>query len=431
MSQEAKPRHEPTLGEDAKNLSVVGASAALAALVTVGLLSAAPAEPPVHRVEIRTVTRVVTQPEPPPEPESSLLVMSYQTGANRLYGTVHARDGSRLTGYIRWDRNEGSWSDVLDASKPRPRGSPSAAGIRFGHVESLEVVSRDAAVLTLKSGERVELRGRATDLGSGLRALVVEMPEARVAELGWRDFDRIDFSPAPADPPPSSRLFGTLVSRSGLEFTGYVTWDVDEIYTTDVLDGDDESGARRRIPFGAIASIARENLWSSRVTLHDGTGLVLEGTNDVDESIGGIAVSDPALGQVQVGWDEFDHVRFHDQGEEAVFAAFDGGAPLRGTVVTRSGEQHTGEVVWDADEAFTWEILNGEFDGVTFDIEFGQIDRIERMTRGTRVTLLDGRSFMLSGSNDVDDGNRGILVRTGSGAHEIDWDDFAELRLTR
>jgi hypothetical protein len=417
MRDEPRPRHDPSLGEDARNLTIVAGSAALTALLTIGLLSAAPT----RSVEVRTIERV--------QPGSHRVLVSYQTGANRLYGTVLTHDGASVTGYIRWDRNEGSWSDVLDASKPRPRGSASASCIRFGHVQRIDVRSGDEAELTLKSGEHVVLDGRATDLGSGLRALVVEMPGGSVAELGWKDLERVEFAEAPADAPPSSRLFGTLETRSGLEFTGYVAWDVDEIYTSDVLDGDDETGERQRIPFGAIATIERESPRSARVTLHDGSTLGLHGTNDVDRSNGGISVSDPALGQVEVDWDGFDRVRFHDEGEEAAFTAFDGGAPLRGTLVTRDGEELVGEIVWDDDESFTWEMLNGEADGVTFDIELGQISSIRRVSDGARVTLRDGRSFTLSGSNDVDGDNRGIVVRNGSGAHEIDWEDFAELRL--
>lgn len=71
---------------------------------------------------------------------------------------------------------------------------------------------------------------------------------------------------------------------------------------------------------------------------------------------------------------------------------------------------------------------DGEADGITYDVEFGRIERIRKARRGAEVTLRDGRTFALDGSNDVDDGNRGILVRNATGAHEIDWEDFVELR---
>jgi len=90
---------------------------------------------------------------------------------------------------------------------------------------------------------------------------------------------------------------------------------------------------------------------------------------------------------------------------------------LRGTVVTESGEQIEDEIRWDADEAGSWEFLNGRNeDGVVFTIEFGFLSRIERREAwGSLVTLLDGRSFELEDSNDVDWDNKGILIApTGS-----------------
>jgi hypothetical protein len=230
--------------------------------------------------------------------------------------------------------------------------------------------------------------------------------------------------------PAEGRMHGTLTTRSGHEFTGYVTWDVDEIYTTDVLDGD-EGPTRREIPFGAISSIERYSSSGARVTLRNGEVMVLRGTNDVDDSNSGITVSDPGLGQVQIEWNELDAVRywFPEPGEEPDYGIFDGGAPLRGTVWTEAGEELRGEILWDDDEASSWEMLNGEVDGIDFDVEFSRIARIEKTRRGSLVELMDGRSFELSGSNDVDDGNRGITVRTEEGAIEIDWADFRGLRL--
>lgn len=426
MADERTPQHEPSLAEDAKHLSIVGTAAVVAALLSLAIvgprLMASSGD--------REVRRVVRMAEPA-SPAAPLVIVSTGSSAGRLHGTVHVRGGEPVTGYIRWDRNEGSWADLLDASKPRPRGSASQSGIRFGHIQRLNVISGDAAMLTLRSGERVELRAGATDLGDGLRALVVETPNRGRVEMGWRDIEEIDFAEAAGTAPAEGRLYGTLTTRGGDEFTGYVTWDVDEIYTTDILDGDDERGVRQRIPFGAIASIERESRRSARVTLGDGSVMVLDGTNDVDSSISGISVSDPALGQVDVEWEGFRSVRFHDAEADAVLAEFDGGARLTGTVVTRSGDELSGEIVWDADETNTWEMLDGESGDATFKVEFGRIARIAKSFWGAEVTLLDGRSFELEGSNDVDDGNRGILVRTATGAHEIDWDDFVEVRFGR
>jgi hypothetical protein len=132
---------------------------------------------------------------------------------------------------------------------------------------------------------------------------------------------------------------------------------------------------------------------------------------------------------VKVGWDDFADVTFTEAPSDADRVLFDGGGSIAGTVVTESGESLTGTVRWDNDEASTWEMLNGESRGVDFEIEFAQIARIEKSGRGALVTLRDGRSFELTGSNDVNDENRGIVVDTGNGVRKVPWEDFRELRL--
>jgi len=188
-------------------------------------------------------------------------------------------------------------------------------------------------------------------------------------------------------------------------------------------------GVRQRIPFGEIAAIERDSRRSARVFLRSGEELVLDGTNDVDDSNSGIVVSDPGLGEVKVPWEEFDRVVFDALDTPVPEFSFDGGSAIEGTVLTEAGELFRGHVRWDADESSTWEMLNGEAGGISFQIEFGRISRVERTKRGARVELRDGRAFELSGSNDVDDGNRGILIDDGDRTVRISWRDFVELRL--
>lgn len=420
--------HEPELREDAKNLSLITGSAIVAGLLTIGFFVSRMAAEPDPRPFIVEVIEIpmpeAVAPPAPVEPGTPL------TGINRLYGTVTTVRGEEVTGFIRWDRNEASWTDLLDATKPRRRGGTSISGIRFGHIDRLDVTGRNSAMITLRSGARIELGANASDLGTGLRALVVERADGSTAEFGWRDLDSVDFEAPGAAAPAEGRMFGTLRTRSGLEFTGYVTWDVDEVYSTDILDGDAD-GRRMKIAFGDIASIERNDHRSSRVTLTDGTMVVLDGTNDVDASISGIEVSDPTLGSVKLEWDDFDRVDFHQPLDEVAAANLDGGARLNGTVVDRFGERHTGWITWDADEEFTWEMLNGNVGDVAFHVELGQVARIEKSTNGSRVTLRDGRVFELTGSNDVDRGNRGITIHTDGRDFEVEWNDFAEATFAR
>jgi len=388
-------------------------------------------------------------------------------GSDRLYGRVVTAGGEVYEGYIRWDRNEGSWADLLDGSKELPwenireaerlsgrertrrehsvrilglriswdddedpYPSSASSGIRFGHLRSLAVTGDDRALLTLKSGQEIELEGGSTDIGDELRGLVVEDPERGEVELRWRDLDVVEFTQVPAGvaPPSAPRLYGTLRTRGGLEFTGYLAWDVDEILGSDVLDGE-EHGRSRKVPFNRIAAIEGDGPSGARVILENGEEITLRGSNDVDSGNRGITIADPALGEVTVDWDAFDGIVLHvPPPGGGAYEGFDGGRPLYGTVETADGERYTGSIRWDNDEAYTWEILNGRAQDVEFDIELGQVRSIRREdARGARVTLLDGRAFDLEGSNDVDGDNKGIFVTPDDGGTVmIPWRDFRE-----
>ncbi len=370
--------------------------------------------------------------------------------SDRLYGVVTTRDGQTYEGLIRWDKNEASWVDLLDGSKHmeahdqdegRRRsirifgieintdfGTRSRlSGIRFGHIRRLENTGRDRALLILRSGEEVELRGGSTDIGNENRGIVVEDLREGEVELRWRDIDTVDFQATPRNLTSrfGERLYGTLTTRHGDQFTGYICWDVDEVLTEDILDGDERRGHRRKIPFGDIAVLSRNSSSSTRVRLHNGDEFVLRGTNDVNDDNRGILILDPTLGQISVDWDEFDEVRFEPPAWTIDFKDFTGG-PLYGTVYTRDGQKYTGDIRWDDDEAQAWELLNGEQNDVEFAIEFGMIAKIERLSsRAARVTLLDGRTFDLRGSNDVSDDNEGIFVTLRNGDLEyVEWEDF-------
>ncbi|MCH7935053.1 MAG: hypothetical protein IIC36_13755, partial [Gemmatimonadetes bacterium] len=340
---------------------------------------------------------------------------------DRIWGRLYTTSGDVHEGFIRWDRNEGSWVDILDGSKEIPAenymawleakgadGPPlrfidlqgfriswreadpdfpstAASGIRFGHLRSLRVVEDDRVELTLRSGEVVELDDRSRNLGRSNRGIVVDVPGRSEVDLRWRDLDRIDFSAAPPGVRARAhRLYGTVEDVQGNRYTGYVSWDLDEIMESDVLDGEEmEGGRNREIRFGEIASIARiegvtRRAGGARVVLVDGDELDLTGDRDVDRRNRGIQISDPGLGLVEVEWEEFRILRFHEADAVVGYDAFDGGHPLVGTLVTQSGEEIDGLIRWDADEGGSWEFLNGRADDVIFTVEFGQVSRITR-----------------------------------------------------
>ncbi|RKX29913.1 MAG: hypothetical protein DRP47_00385, partial [Candidatus Zixiibacteriota bacterium] len=340
----------------------------------------------------------------------------------RIYGKIATIDGDVYEGLIRWDKNEANWVDVLDGSKDIPKStqrkskrrrhrnretsieifgikigegsntswswsSSAQSGIRFGHIRTLEVIDDDKVLLVLKSGKEIELENGSTDIGSSIREILIEDKNEGEIELVWDDLESIDFMPAGSGMESNlgTRLYGTLTTRRGDKYTGYVCWDVDELFTKDILDGEDRN-RDRKIKFGKIASIERYSSSGATITLTNGDEMILKGSNDVDDDNRGITISDPGFGQVIVDWDEFDRLDFTEASRQVGYDEFDGGQRLHGTVFTEEGESFTGDIRWDNDEEYTWEILDGEYHDIEFDIEFSLIAKIEKRSR--RSTLI-------------------------------------------
>ncbi len=391
-----------------------------------------------------------------------------QADPGLLYGKIYTVDDEIFEGFIRWDKNEASWDDILDGNKElddrdykkkRERqyrdqsrkvkvfgltiysddgdfftswSGDAQSGIRMGHIKELIPMGSDEVELALKSGETVELKGGSGDIGDDNREILVEDRDEGVLELYWDDIDKIEFEPTPNKKCSfGNRLYGTLTTRRGDEYTGFVCWDVDETFDTDILDGD-EGHRKRKIEFGRIKSIERRSSSSADVTLKNDKTMRLDGSNDVDSGNRGIIISDLNLGRIQVDWDEFDMIEFMDPPPGPDYSGFDGGRRLKGMVLTEDGKKYTGEIKWDDDEEFTWELLDGEDNDVDFDIEFGFIKSIEKASRrSSRVTLKDGRTFMLRGSNDVDNDNKGIIIHDKDGETFVDWEDFDTVEFTQ
>lgn len=409
--------------------------------------------------------------------------------ADRIWGRVHTTEGEVQSGFIRWNGTAAGWADILEARKELPEENYFAwleahdreratrtielrghriiwdevdpdfpmevlSGARFGHLDSLVLLDGEHAELTLRSGTRLRLEPRGANRGNSSPDVHVEAPGKAEVEVEWEELERVVFSAAPPTAYPAARrLHGTAEDRNGNRFTGYLAWDQDEILESDVLDGRETRRPNdRQVRFEDIRSLTRTGR-GTRVELGTGGTLELEGSNDVDRGNRGLRIADPRLGVVVVPWEHLRAVRFHEAGNTAggvggtvgatrgtsgERGGFDGGHPLAGTVVTHEGEELQGRLRWDADEAGSWDMLNGEAEGIEYEIEFGFVRRIEPGEEdGAAVTLADGRTLELGGARDVSPDNKGVMVaaardsgmRDGSqGWRLIPWEDIREVR---
>jgi hypothetical protein len=174
--------------------------------------------------------------------------------------------------------------------------------------------------------------------------------------------------------------------------------------------------------FGEIARIEAHGR-EVRVTLKSGTVFELDRlfASDFDD---GLRVWDGRRGVADLGSLRIYTIELLPTPPPTTGSA---AAPYRlhGTVRTRQGD-FTGFVGWNGDDSVGPDELVGRTAEGELSLRFDTLRSIARRAReSSRVTLLDGREIVLSGTADVGDGNRGIDVDDRRyGRVRISWDAF-------
>ena len=301
---------------------------------------------------------------------------------------------------------------------------------RFGDIDWIEVLGNDEARLHMRDGSQIRVEGSANDVEADV---VVDDASLGMVEVPWRRIEKVEFAPTPAEVRPRGfRLHGVVEATEGREFNGFVQWDSEECLSFDELDGDDDE-VSLSIEMGKIRSIERISRRASRVTLKDGRVLELDGSNDVDEDIRGVLVEDPRFGRAELNWDAFRKVTFDDAGGSGPgYQAYaNTGGELRATVHTRENTSHTGRLVFDLDETYRWEMLDGDDDDISYSIPFHLILRIEPRGRdAAMVSLKSGETLRLSDTQDISDRNDGVVVIPDNGDPTyIEWREIEAIEL--
>ena len=372
-----------------------------------------------------------------------------------LYATVETASGETYEGFLRWGREESFWGDHFNASKEelpfederdltrgarrrqveilgttfRWHGSDwggRSLVARFGDIDEIEFHRRDDITVRMKTGTEFDLEGGSNDIGADI---TLHDASGATVKLAWREIGRVRFSAAPPDhDPPAGRLYGALTTEDDETFEGWIQWDIHECLTTDELDGETDDGDVS-IEMGRIQAIEKRNRHGAWVELEDGQRLLLEDTNDVDDSTDGIFVEDDRFGRVQVSWDAFDRLELrHTSGSGPGYDDFEPGRKLAGKVTDEDGNVHSGEIVFDLDESESWEMLNGDIDGVEYHIPFEKIRAIRPLGRhAAEVELIGGIALELEEQNDVTDDNAGVVVVSGDEKTLIEWSDIESI----
>lgn len=247
-------------------------------------------------------------------------------------------------------------------------------------------------------------------------------------------------------------MYGRVKTMSGTEYIGNIRWGGEEVFWTDVFNASkldtkvfghvlkdkDKEGIDWSLTsiwddyrsnsvhefscqFGNIRNLTYTDHNRALITLKNGSKIKVGGSgyNDIMASV---TILDEELGKIKVKGSNVRSVDFMNT-PESLDPKF--GVALYGAVHTFEGDSVKGYIQWDHDERLSTDVLDGHSHSQNLKIPMGKIVRIEPSRNSSKVELISGREFVMSGTNDVAEGNRGVIVTAeGLGRTSIPWSDI-------
>jgi hypothetical protein len=216
-------------------------------------------------------------------------------------------------------------------------------------------------------------------------------------------------------------VYGKVLTANGV-YEGYITWDQEECLGNDIISGKigDEL---LDVPFKIIRQIKAERD-GSLITLSTGRELFLNDHDDVDAGNHGIMVRGLEFGTVEIDWANFISADFFEPAQPAAaYQEFTRPSLLTATVRTNEGAKLTSQIVFDLDEIYNIEFLNGANGGFNYFIPFSMVSSIEPQNdKYSAVTVRSGEQFLLGNSGDVDIKNNGLILKFSENeAQFLEW----------
>lgn len=343
--------------------------------------------------------------------------------APRLWGVVLTTDGTRHTGYLRWDNGASApgdrlsgrivadpeWLDVLLEGEGvrvrRGERSVEFLGVRITWDDDRDLADWPLRALPLGKVEAIRRVGDAewavhlaggevaTVLGSlGSVEVTGERGERLTIEPDVQQAIEVDAPPA-GWPPPALRLHAEVEDRWGGRWRGALTWGGGVALESDTLVLRNAAGDAVAVPAGQVDTIEPGLAGGGDVTTAAGERATLE-QNPGDD----VRVVDPRVGVVTLPAKDVRRIRILAAPLPPVLPGGVGG--VVGTVRTRDGQTITGDVRWGEGLVSRWHHLRGRRRSVHFDVPLAAVARIEPTSPGSaRLHLVDGRTLEVRGGD--------------------------------
>ncbi|MEM6966129.1 MAG: hypothetical protein AAF573_15295 [Bacteroidota bacterium] len=366
-----------------------------------------------------------------------------------IYGKVSTFLGDTYVGQIRWGDEEAFWTDRFNANKvyndnidflsdseilqlkkekqmysleERKEWSDNQIqndkseytflhqfSCQFGEIKTMKLTRWQKAELILRDGSKVTVSGTNTN-DMNMPITIYDGAGGKI-KIEWMEISQIEFLKEPGQFKSAigEPLYGTVYTSDG-PISGTIEWDRDERVTSDELDGKHRTG-KFKAAFAKIKAI-QPHKSGSLVTMESGERVYVFGTNDVNSKNRGIIVTNDEIGHVNVNWENFERVEFLTKKKSGKgYSQFKKPSEITGKVKMKDGKSLRGKIVFDLDEQFDYEVLNGATGKMMYEIPFRNIKRIlPHGDSNCTVELKTQKKIKLRDSQDVSFKNEGLLV---------------------
>nr|MBX2841538.1 hypothetical protein [Flammeovirgaceae bacterium] len=321
-----------------------------------------------------------------------------------LYGEVKMKNGESHRGQLRFEDDAALWADMfvgnktegtlpenlsIDDIKSRTtsesddsfnfgfmnlwenRGKDLRPSFKcyFGYIERIKPLTDDLAHIKLKNGQWIKIKKNKESVFGKSRETLVYNSSGR-KKINWRDIKVIQLMPTPTgfknhlDAPIYAEVFTT----NGL-FEGYLAWDNEERLGSDHINGklNDKSVGHKLKDIESIKAV--EN--GSEITLKSGNRLKLTDHPDVTYKNSGIYLYNLTYGTIKVRWKQFISMQITAP-SHILPSYYDFKMPkhLYGWIETKDNSHFKGRILFDLDEKFDVEMLDGRENELDFFIPF-------------------------------------------------------------
>jgi len=357
---------------------------------------------------------------------------------------------------MRWGKQEMMWHDVFNSSKISNRRDKSHEeratslwdnfdwnlssiwedkyrkqshlfSCFFGDIKAIYPKSSNYLDLELKNGTILNLNGGSDDVGTYVYVYDYELGRVKIK---WSKIKKIEFSAGPleTDAELGQPLYGKLKTRRKGTLEGYIKWDLEERITEDILDGNNSD----QVAFKNISAITKKD-HGAIVTLNSGREIFLSGSNDVNSSSRGIGIFVEGVGNIEISWKDFKHLELIENPNVSLsYDDFEAPIGVKANCYTVDDQELEGLMVFDIDEKWEIEFIDGKDDNVDYQIPLRYIKRIVPKNKTySQLYLKNGEVLLLGEGQDVSYKNDGVLLFIdGKDKPElIEWKDIIEINI--